>query len=1135
MASDPFKAALTHYRASQTSPRRASSQDWYHSSSRKAKPVHFGKTHAIVQPKTSKQDHGILDNIRSVAGNLGSDVVDTVEGIPGGIVETIHHPIKTAEAIGHDYRNRYGPLFGYLNGGGDIGKFASEIKEHPLAPVLDALTVATAGGGAAAKLGQSARIASRVEAGTAGRAATALHKATSGGFREIAASRTGGKAIKIPLQNNPVKRLRRNLGISFQEKVLPVNTPLIGLKSRALKSAANSKLEKAGQVRYHQRVLTSAVDAMEKVAGGDTKKLDSMANAADYLVSGVDPLKHAATIKKTRLDPLHHEKMRAAGHSEDEIQAAMDHALKPALDTETKKLFDAAQAHYQRQALAKGHQIPEHLLVKADDKLVNSPEVQAIVKVRNAHDAAADHAMTQLVRAGKVTDDEVSKRRVLHVTTVELLGRNAVPVARSSQRVVNMSKGAKSAAERTTRAGAVRATVEGVDHSAARETIEAARKRDLVQPAGNAIKVTADKAHNARVNAKYDAELEKLEDGGGQSVLLSGASAKASTELKSGGTTSAVEKARRKAADEGARLRETQEKARVKEESLPLTPEEVDKAYDKAGLPRPVYNPDTISVGVGRSKADKFGDSAGANYAAGDRIVAPMNVIMRHEWASKITDAQHAHTLLTALGTRIEGELPQNWVWIRDNMPKTIEYTRDLGKSQAETGIATTQKFYEALRSETKPSSGLAVPKQVFDEMTVGRAAMTSARHTTLAKALNIWKWATLATRPGFLTVNVLSNQLMYHLKNGWDFRAFRNAKQAAGAFDEHHSVAGATWGDSERGLSQGGRMKKLKAARDIMYTLTGKHEHALRKYAMYETARKMPQVQRELRALKGGKYDPGDHGGRTMFHEAYNRAIVKHPHIREMVTKNMDDTLGNYRYYTQTEQVLKNLSPFYGWERHSVRNFLRMAEDNPAQMAMLTAVGAQGNAKFLRDFGKGMPDFVHTYVMDSYFNTIAKHLGMGDKVTSYDFGGLNPWKTAVDTGKAVLKGDKKSLLQMAGPAITGPLEEFTGKNPLTGAPAMKTHVSNSILSTIERVIHQTPPVTLAENLTTDKYKHAKMLKKTKGQVLGQYAGAAFKSPDLDLLRKSQARSEAEASGTRKKRKTTFHKRKKTPVAKYGG
>jgi len=870
-----------------------------------------------VQPKTSKQDHGILDNIRSVASNLGSDVVDTVEGIPGGIVETIHHPIKTAEAIGHDYRNRYGPLFGYVTGEGDIGKFAASIKEHPLAPILDVATVATLGGGAAAKIGQGARIASKVEAGTAGKLATGLHKATSGGYREIAVTKSGGKGVKIPLHNNPVKRLRRNMGISFQEKVMPINTPIIGLKSRAVKAAANEKLERtgaAGQTRHVQRQMIAAVDAMEKVAGGDTKRLDSMANAADYLVSGVDPLKHAETIKKTRLDPKHQEKLREAGHTEDEIQAAMDHALRPALDADAKRLFDAAQAHYQRKAIAEGHDIPEHLLVKANKADIDSPEVQAIVKVRDAHDRAATDAMTQMVKPGKLTPDEISQRRVLHVTTVELLNRMTTPAVRAvAEKVETPVKSLSDEDWAASLSGKQQValadhsagnwvndhlygrSVEKINKDRAPETLAAidsafenaprsleemvlhrgvglpsglhnAKPGDVVPSKGYVstslsesasrrygdirmeIHVPAGTPHLPlhKTRMKQGREMEILLQRGGsfkvRSIEQTGKAnpsllmkdrykmvvdyipptkaAKAEkaapepTALESADTVKArikqdydrqAKQFRRpqdKARLDALRKKRDADLARVDDERRPLSAEEIDKAYDLAGLPRPVYNPDTLSVGSS-SKAGKFGDSG--DYASGDRIVSPMEVIMRHEWASKITDAQHAHALLTSLATKFDGELPNtDWVWVRDNMPKTAEYSRDLGKSQQEAGIATSKEFYAQLRDEVKPKSGLAVPRQIFDEMTVGRAAMTAGRHKALAKALNIWKWATLATRPGFLTVNVLSNQLMYHLKNGCDFRAFRNAKVAAGAFDEHHAVAGATWGDTERGLSQG-------------------------------------------------------------------------------------------------------------------------------------------------------------------------------------------------------------------------------------------------------------------------------------------------------------------------------------------
>jgi hypothetical protein len=70
--------------------------------------------------------------------------------------------------------------------------------------------------------------------------------------------------------------------------------------------------------------------------------------------------------------------------------------------------------------------------------------------------------------------------------------------------------------------------------------------------------------------------------------------------------------------------------------------------------------------------------------------------------------------------------------------------------------------------------------------------------------------------------------------------------------------------------------------------------------------------------------------------------------------------------------------------------------------------------------------------------------------------------------------------------------------------------------------------VTLAENLITDKYKKAKMLKKTEGQVLGQYAGASFKSPDLELLRKTKLREDGKTTHRK------YRKYKSTAKGYYG-
>ncbi len=1007
---------------------RAASKTWYSagvggSSGKSHKVAYVGGANKVVNPTTSKgstKDGGILGSITKVAGNLGGDVADMVQGIPGGIMATIHHPIATGEAVAHDYRTRYGPLFGYLNGGGDIGKFAKQAAAHPLAPILDLASVATAGGALAAKVGQTGRVAelaSRAGAeGTGSDAAMAalrraapkrmaLYDATKGGYREIAATKTGEKGVKVVLPNNPVTRLRRNLGITIQEKVLPTNLPLIGLHARALKGAANELLVQKERTRYAQRGVEKAVTHLEKTAGGDSAKLNSMATAADYLVSGVDPLMHAETIKAARSDPAFIEQqMTKHGHTPEQIQAATDHALRPALDPVAKSLFDAAQHKMQLDSIQRtGMHIPASQMKKADLGLVHSPEVAAIIKLRDAHDVAATDTMRQLVKAGKMTADQVSKRRVLHVAIVDA-------VHDTSPRTIVPAIISKS----------------GVGHTIQKNVAAAA-----------------------------------------------------------------TSKAAREAAAREARL----------------TPEQIDKGFHDAGLPAPVYNPDTISVG---SKGLKAGGDTG-NYATGDRVVAPLNIHMRNEWASKITDAHHAHSLLVSLATKMDRLPNNNWVWIRDNIPKTAQFSRDLGASQAEHGMAATKDFYKALRDETRPTGGLAVPRQMFNEMTLGRAGMTAARHTAVTHALNIWKWMTLATRPGFATVNILSNQLMYHLKNGWNLLVGKHAKQAAGAFDEHHAAEGLTWGDSEK-FGKEKSPSKLQRAANILYTIVGSHEHLLRKYTMYETARKLPQFQRELNGLKATAYDPAAHGGRTMWHEAYNRMVAKHPYTRDMVTKNMDDTLGNYRYYTQGEQALKNLSPFYGWQRHSTRNMIRMFEDNPATMAMLNQEGIQGNAKFNKDFGPGMPAFVKSYVMDSYIKTVASALGLGPGVNSYDFGPINPWKTGTDVGQALLRGNRDAIIGSLGPAITGPLEEWTGKNPLTGAPAVKTHFSNPFLSIAERVLHQTPPVTLGEDLGTNKLSHKKMLLETKPAAIARFAGAGFRAPVLDKLRAMEKRKQTAAA-----------------------
>ncbi len=99
-----------------------------------------------------------------VGENLLTDVKDTVIGIPTGLVMTVKDPLAVGKALATSEWDMWSPLFK-----GDFEKFGKGLYDHPLAPILDVLSVLTLGAGLAAKgaKGLSA-------AGMEGRAITAL-------------------------------------------------------------------------------------------------------------------------------------------------------------------------------------------------------------------------------------------------------------------------------------------------------------------------------------------------------------------------------------------------------------------------------------------------------------------------------------------------------------------------------------------------------------------------------------------------------------------------------------------------------------------------------------------------------------------------------------------------------------------------------------------------------------------------------------------------------------------------------------------------------------------------------------------------------------------------------------------------
>lgn len=80
--------------------------------------------------------------------NLVHDIGDAARGTPEGIVQLAEHPIRTTEAMGKATWQEWSPLFH-----GHVGEFGHAFYQHPLAPMLDIMTVFTGGAALAAKTG----------------------------------------------------------------------------------------------------------------------------------------------------------------------------------------------------------------------------------------------------------------------------------------------------------------------------------------------------------------------------------------------------------------------------------------------------------------------------------------------------------------------------------------------------------------------------------------------------------------------------------------------------------------------------------------------------------------------------------------------------------------------------------------------------------------------------------------------------------------------------------------------------------------------------------------------------------------------------------------------------------------------
>lgn len=196
----------------------------------------------------------VLGGALGFTGNLLGDVKDAVVGLPMGLVTTVKDPGTAVKAVAGGIWSTWSPLFQ-----GDIEKFAHQVYDHPLSPILDVASVFTLGAGAAA------------------RGATALERAgsTSMAVSKVAGLRKGGQRTLIdPKGERPpiVQPLSRRAGRRL------VQTGLQRMDDYLPKFYTSFRYERAHLTRMAHRAVTARF--IEGLALNKGRKIELDSEAA---------------------------------------------------------------------------------------------------------------------------------------------------------------------------------------------------------------------------------------------------------------------------------------------------------------------------------------------------------------------------------------------------------------------------------------------------------------------------------------------------------------------------------------------------------------------------------------------------------------------------------------------------------------------------------------------------------------------------------------------------------------------------------------------------------------------------------------------------------------------------------------
>lgn len=364
--------------------------------------------------------------------------------------------------------------------------------------------------------------------------------------------------------------------------------------------------------------------------------------------------------------------------------------------------------------------------------------------------------------------------------------------------------------------------------------------------------------------------------------------------------------------------------------------------------------------------------------------------------------------------------------------------------------------------------SALIVPKHSIERFGFEGANSSKALKYLYRKPTTVWKHLILGYRPAFFVNNAVGNHLMYMMAHDpiAVVRGYRDAlrqvhseravskslHKAEAVFKGQdfqnkyfkgqltNTLADATL---ERSLRKASQSPVGKVVRNGFFGVTHNiADRMVRRATINNVLREDPgfkamlkRVEKETNPKTHRRYTPAE-----AFNEAAHRTLKAdhHGELRRYISGRTNDVMGDYHSYNKMERAVKELVPFYAWDRHLARHLKMLVNEKPWKADAMGRVGQQGaleNQKLLGD----VPAFMRGALPLSLLGLHSDHPGRTGILSTQ---GMNPYATLPDAADALgaLVGHGsaaggESIGGSLNPLLTGGAEALTGRSSLTGAP----------------------------------------------------------------------------------------------------